>query len=294
MDVFFALISAFAYAVDNYFVRQGLEETPEPLTATVITLTVNFVFFVAMFLMFVPKDFFRLEWIYLFIIAGALAPGCARALSYRGIETLGLSISVPILNGEALFAVLMAILFLNEPMSLPIGIGVVSVVSGLVLLGYETGRRKEREAAKRVDYRYLFFPIMASFLYGVSVFFRKLGLVTLQSPILGAMVTSGTSWCIFAVTLMVRGNVQNLYRIRRRSLIYFILGGVLTCVAWLAAFTALSIGRVSIVTPIATCYSLITLLLSYALLRRAERITATIVLATALIIGGVVILSLAR
>jgi len=63
---------------------------------------------------------------------------------------------------------------------------------------------------------------------------------------------------------------------------------------WLALFQALSIGRVSIVSPIAGCSSLITLLLSMALLRDTERITVKIVFATFLIVGGVVTLSLAR
>ena len=188
MAVLFALITCITYAIDTYFVRQGLADTPRPLLATVVTLTVNFFFFVALSLVFVPASLFRIELIYPFIIAGVLAPGAARALSYKGIERLGLSINTPIVNAESLFAVIMAILFLNEPMNVSVGAGILSVVSGLVLLGYETGRGRGKTNAGRFQYRYLLFPILASVFYGVSVFFRKLGLNMVTSPILGAHV----------------------------------------------------------------------------------------------------------
>jgi uncharacterized membrane protein len=52
--------------------------------------------------------------------------------------------------------------------------------------------------------------------------------------------------------------------------------------------------KVVIVTPIATSYSLVTLLLSYLLLRKVERLSLKIVVATILIVGGVILLSLIK
>ena len=294
MAALLALVTCFMYATDTYLVRQGLAKTPYPLVATVITLSVNFAFFAVLFFLFVPAHYLRFDGIYPFVIAGVLAPGAGRALSYKGIEKLGLSINTPIVNAEAVFAVVMAILFLNEPVTVPVVAGILSVVTGLALLGYETGRRKGSSATKRIEYRYLFFPIMASIFYGMSVFFRKLGLNAVSSPILGAAFTSGTSWCIFMIALLKGGNRKVLFEVKKQSLVYFLLGGVTTCIGWFALFTALSIGKVSIVTPIATSYSLVTLLLSYFLLRRVELITLKIVLATILVVGGVVLLSVLK
>jgi drug/metabolite transporter, DME family len=294
MAPLFALVTCFTYATDTYLVRQGLARSPQPMVATVVTLTVNFAFFVILFLLFVPAHFLRFDWIYPFIIAGILAPGAARAFSYKGIEKLGLSINTPIVNAESLFAVLMAILFLNEPVTLPMVAGISSVVTGLALLGYETGRNKGSHTAKRIEYRYLVFPVMASIFYGMSVFFRKLGLNAVGSPILGATFTSGTSWCIFMIAMMKSRNRKALFEVKKESLVYFLLGGVTTCIGWFALFSALNIGKVSIVTPIATSYSLVTLLISYFLLRKVELITARIVAATILVVGGVVVLSVLK
>ncbi len=291
MEIVFALITTITYGLDTYFVRKGLLETPFPLVAAFITLTINLSIFIVLFFLFVPIEFLKLEFIYVFIVAGILAPGCARALSYKGLETLGMSISTPIINAESLFSVLMALIFLKEPINAVIAIGILSVVSGIVLLSYETGRKNKGAISKKIRYRYLFYPITASLFYGVSVFFRKCGLNIVSSPILGATVTLGTSWCLITIFLFTSGNAKGLFQVKKESLIYFVMGGIATCIGWLALFHALNIGKVIIVSPIATSYSLVTLFLSYLLLRKVEQLSLKIIVGTILIVGGVILLS---
>jgi uncharacterized membrane protein len=294
MAILFALITNLAYGLDFYFVRRGLMESPEPMAAAFITLTVNICFFVLLSVLFEPLGQLTWSLVYLFIIAGLLAPGAARLLSYRGLETLGMSISVPIVNAESIFSVILAMVFLNEAITLVIGAGVLSIIVGLVLLGLESGRGKEATVGKKIRYRYLLYPLTASVFYGLSVFVRKLGLNVLGSPILGAAFTSGTSWLILTTSLVAGGHVKELSKVTRQSFIYFLLGGGATCVAWYSLFNALHIGKVSIVTPIATSYSLVTLFFSYVLLRKVERINRRIVAATLLVVGGIILLSLAK
>jgi uncharacterized membrane protein len=291
MAIVFALMTAIAYGLDNFLIRKGLIDSPSPIAAAFITLTINFSFFVILSLIFIPFEFLKLNLIYLFIIAGILAPGCARLLSYKSLEILGMSITTPIINAESLFSITMALFFLNEPISFSIVAGILSVVCGLVLLGYEIGQKNERDISKRFRYRYLFYPLMASLFYGTSVFFRKLGLNTLSSPILGATLTSGTSWCIITIILTTSGNTKRLVQVKKPSFIYFVVGGCTTCIAWLSFFHALNIGRVAIVTPIAASYSLFTLFLSYLFLRDMERMSLKIIFSTILIVGGIILLS---
>jgi len=292
MEVVLALVTAVLFGFDHFFIRKGLIGAPHPLLPAFITLTVNFLFFLVLSLFLLPVSLLTLESVYLFVIAGILAPGCARAFSYKGLETLGMSITTPIVNSETFFSVTLAFIFLNEPMNPPMVVGILSVGCGLVLLGYETGQKNKKDISKKIRYRYLFYPIAAAIFYGVSVFFRKLGLNLVHSPILGAVFTSGTSWVILAVLLTTSGNTKRLFQIKTQSLIYFIIGGGTTCIAWLSLFYALHIGRVSIVTPIASSYSFFTLFLSYLFLREVERVSVKIVVATILIVGGIVILSL--
>jgi uncharacterized membrane protein len=72
------------------------------------------------------------------------------------------------------------------------------------------------------------------------------------------------------------------------------MAGCSTCIAWYSLFHALHLERVSIVTPIATSYSLLTLLLGQLFLREVERITRPVVVATVLVVGGIAALCLGK
>jgi uncharacterized membrane protein len=294
MEIAFALITAIAYAFDFYLAKKGLSETPHPIVATFITMTVNFFFFIILSLIYVPRNLLKLDLVYLFIVAGLLAPGCARALLYKSLKYLGMAVTSPIVNAEAIYPAILGFLFLNEPVDFATLTGISSVVAGLALLGYETGRNARMNLSKEIHYRYLFYPILSSLFYGSSIFIRKLGLNLVSSPILGATFTSGTSWLIFAALLARGGNGAKLLQIKKRSLLYFVMGGCVTCVGWFCLFQALSIGRVSIVTPVATSYSVIILILNFALLRNLERVTPKMVMATILVVGGIALLSLVK
>ncbi len=293
MEIIFAFITAIAFGFDNYFIKKGLIESPYPMVASFITLTINFIFFLILSLIFIPTSLLKLKLVYLFIIAGILAPGFARYFSYKGLETLGMSITIPIVNAETLFSVVLSLIFLKEPFNILIAVGVLSAVAGIILLGYETGKKNKENISKKTLYRYLSYPITASIFYGVSVFLRKLGLNITNSPIIGATFTSGTSWCIIAILLVTTsGNAKRLYRIKKQSYVYFIMGGIATSIAWVSIFNALNIGRIVIVMPIANSYSLLTLFLSYILLHEVELINSKIVMATILIVVGIILLYL--
>lgn len=294
MEILFALITAITFGFDYYFIRKGLITDPHPLVAAFITLTVNIFFFLILYYFFVPPELLQWRLIYPFIAAGILAPGCARIFSYKGLEHLGMAISTPIINSETLFSVTMAIVFLHEAINAFIVSGIVSVISGLVLLNYELGQRNSRTISGKVNMFYLFYPLTAAFFYGVSVFLRKFGLIASGSPILGATITSCTSWIILSILMLTGGHTGNLARMGKKGLSYFILAGVMTCVAWLSLFSALNIGRVALVSPVANSYSLATMFLSYIFLRDVERITAKIIIATVLVVGGIFLLVLGR
>ncbi len=294
MAILLALISAFGHAFDNFFIRKGLIQTSVPMAAAYITLTMNFVFFAVLSLILLPAHFFRWDTIYVFVIAGMLAPALGRALNYKGLQTLGMAIAIPIVNSDSVFSVAMALIFLHEPLSFPLVAGFLGVMTGVFLLSYESGQNKEATVQRKFRYRYILYPLTAAMCFGFSVFLRKVGLRIIDSPMLGATVTSATSWFFFSLFMVGSGHMKGIGHINKQSFLYFLLAGGFSCATWIAYFHALNIGRVSIVGPISGCYSLITLLLSGAFLRGTERITLRIALATFLVVGGVVTLSLAK
>lgn len=293
MAIFFAFITMFCYGFDILLVRKGLIKSPNAMVAAFITLSVNALFFLIYVLITEPLASIRLDMIYYFIIAGVMAPGLARVFNYKAVQKVGVSLTAPIVNSEILIAVAMAVIILSEPMNFTVAAGVLGVVGGLAILGYESGRSPGAEAGK-IQYRDLIYPFAASFLYGSSIFLRKLGLNVSGSPVVGALVTSGTSWLVMLFTLVGSKNLASVTKVERGSLPYFLAGGLLTSIGWYALFNALHIGRVGIVTPIAVSYSLVTMSFSYFFLRDVEHINRWVACGTLLVVGGILLLCLGR
>ena len=71
------------------------------------------------------------------------------------------------------------------------------------------------------------------------------------------------------------------------SLGFFALSGVCEGSAYLLMWRALSIGSVSVVSPLVNSYSIVAIVLAAIFLRDLERVTWRIALAAALIVAGV-------
>jgi uncharacterized membrane protein len=79
----------------------------------------------------------------------------------------------------------------------------------------------------------------------------------------------------------------------RRSYAFFAASGVLTAVALLSLFTALSLpeGRVVVVDPLVAAAPLFTAVFAYFLLDDVERVTRGIVVGALLVVAGAVLVT---
>jgi len=289
--ILLSLVTAFFYGLDPFFVKKGLVENPNPIAATIISLTVNVSFFLTLSLITSQFVFIGSGILY-FILAGLFAPGLARIFSYRGIDKLGASVSTPLQSTETLFSFSLAVVFLEEKITLPIVLGTGSICLGVMILTREMENQGNMTNRLMRDKRYLLFPIIAAALYGTSVFLRKLGLNEIRSPILGAMMTSLSSWVLLTLFLSRKTIRRDFINSNRKGMGFFLLSGGCTSLAWLSLFYALSMGKVVMVSPVQNSHPLFTVLLSYLFLRNVERVNYKTFIGTLLVIAGISSLSM--
>ena len=75
-----------------------------------------------------------------FFLAGLLAPGASQILFTLGVREIGASRTSVTVGAAPLVAVAIALVFLGEPLRVPLVIGALAVVAGGVLLAAERGR----------------------------------------------------------------------------------------------------------------------------------------------------------
>ena len=280
---FFAL--AFLFALHNLLTKKGLRYS-NPATAVISSLMVNIVLLWGVSLMIAPLSSLSAGSILIFVLVGLFQPGLTRLLTYKGIDALGVAISDPIRATTPLFSAMMAIIFLGEQITLPIIAATLLIIAGIILLSWRQG------PMKGLDPVYVWYPIAASALAGCSQVLRKFGLAALPHPFLAAAVTATSSLVVSVVTLWYVEKSQETWKLNRECFWYFLGAGVIISLSMAAIYYALDLGQVSVVIPISSTGPLFSLMFSALFLRDVERVTLRIVASAAMIIGGVLLITL--
>jgi uncharacterized membrane protein len=266
--------------------KKGLRYS-NPATAVITSLLINVVFLWGVSLLFVPLSSLTSAAILIFVVVGFFQPGLTRLLTYKGIDALGVAITDPIRATTPLFSAMMAIIFLGEIITPAIIAATLMIMAGITLLSWRGGSFKLLGSAV-----YLWYPIAASALAGASQVVRKFGLAAVPHPFLAAAVTASSSFVVSLLTLWYVEKSQETWKMNRRCFGWFLAAGVTISLGMACIYYALDLGKVSVVIPISSTGPFFSLILTALFLRDVERVTLRIMLSAALMIGGVLLLTL--
>lgn len=283
---FYALANAFLFALHNMFTKKALRYS-NPATAVISSLLINIIFLWGVSILFVPLLSLASASILIFVVVGLFQPGLTRLLTYKGIDALGVAITDPIRATTPLFSAMMAIIFLGEKITVPIVVATLTIMAGITLLSWRSGSMKLTGSAV-----FLWYPLAASALAGASQVVRKFGLAAVPHPFLAAAVTASSSFVVSLATLWYVEKSQETWKMNRHCFWWFLAAGITISLGMVCIYYALDLGKVSVVIPISSTGPFFSLVFAALFLRDVERVTLRIVLAAAMIIGGVVLLTL--
>jgi transporter family protein len=220
----------------------------------------------------------------IFVIIGIFVPGVARFFIFKGMERLGASISACLTNSTPLFAIVFAVVFLGERPTITNLLGALSIVAGIISLSW-------RGATKTWRTGDLLFPLMAAFLFAGRDNLVRVGLLQIDSPITGATIASVVSLVTMALFYRAFAENKPLGALGLRGLGLFGVAGFMNFLSYVFIYTALSMERVSLISPLVNASSLFVLPLSIIFLKDVEKLTARKIGATGMVILGVVFIS---
>lgn len=182
---------------------------------------------------------------------------------------------------------MMAIIFLGETITLSIVFATLMIIAGITLLSWRGASMKLVGSAV-----FLWYPIGASALAGASQVVRKFGLAAVPHPLLAAAVTATSSLAVSLLTLWYVEKSQETWQMNRHCFWWFLAASIMISFSMVGIYYALDLGKVSVVIPISSTGPFFSLILSALFLRGVERVTLKIVFAAALIVGGVLLITL--
>lgn len=277
-------LSAMGWAVDSILVRKGAR-TSSVLSAAFLSYVVTTILTWSYVAINFPLSIVRSPAAFYFMASGTLQPLLARIFLYIGIDRLGVARAMPLRGTGPLFAVAIAVFFLQERPAFPVYLGGLFIVAGGWLVLYRKGQASS-------DWRLLdaLYPLLAAFLAAVSQNFRRAGLLILPNPFVAGAVTTGTSLTIFVIYLWIKRQFPVVIP-SRESLPYFGPTAFVSAVSQLLVFTSLNLGEVSVMIPLLNTTPLFSLLFSAIFLRDLERVTLPIVLGALSLLGGALLIT---
>jgi drug/metabolite transporter (DMT)-like permease len=225
--------------------------------------------------------------ILLFALCGVLSPGIVRLLYYEGLKSFGTAVNSSIVSIYPLYTSLLAVLLLNETLSVENWVGILCIVMGIIFV--EINSQKSTLGVK-ASKRRLIIPIVSGLTLGVASIIRKVGLGFFNAPIFGVAISYSFSLLpyllIFSLHSPTRANFHP-----KRDVKLFWVAGIGQAVSWLTAFYALSFEKVSIVTPLISIEPVFVVFLAFLYLRHTERISSKLIASVVLTVLGVVLVS---
>jgi drug/metabolite transporter (DMT)-like permease len=253
--------------------RIALQREPDASLGTLATVTTALTVALAAAAAETPSRGLHLERAWPFALAGFLSPGAAQLLVTLAIRESGASRVSMVFGAAPLVSVTIALIFLGEPLRVPLLVGAVLVVAG----GVELARERERpQHLRRIGLLYAF--------AGATLFAVRDNLVRHLAtgdvaPPPGVAATAALLGGGVLVVIWARRGVG-------RSWLPFLPAGLLFGASYVSLFEAYYRGRVTVVAPLVAMESLFGVLLSFLLLRHSEVVGRRLVIGALLIVAG--------
>ena len=214
-----------------------------------------------------------------FFLAGLLAPGASQILFTLGIREIGASRTSVTVGAAPLAAVAIALVFLGEPLRIPLVVGALGVVAGGVLLA------AERDRPGHLRGRGLLYAAAAAALFAT------------RDNLVRALHAQASPETAAAATLVAGTLVAALWARRpptKRELGRLAPAGILFGLSYVCLFEAYWRGRVTVVSPLVATESLWGVALAALLIRQTEGMGRRLALGALLIVAGGAIIGATR
>jgi len=220
----------------------------------------------------------------IFAAVGVVFPAVVTLLNFASNRITGPTIAGTVSSTTPLFAVLVAIVFLREPLTVPAAVGTAAIVLGVIAFTAR-GEKTSREWAAWA----ILLPLAGAAIRGGAQAAVKGGLVLWPEPFVAVLV----GYTVSCVTIFAASRTlvpRDAAPLNRRGVVWFMAVGFCNGAGMLAMYAALARSPVSVVSPLAATYPLFTLALS-ALFLREERFGARVLAGVALTVAGVIVLA---
>ena len=280
MWILFAFGSAFFAGITAILAKCGIRETDSTVATAVRTIVVLLFSWLMVFVVGSQDQLGSIDpntW--LFLILSGLATGASWLCYFRALQLGDINKVVPVDKSSVILTMLLAFLFLQEPITPFGGIGVVLIAAGTFLM-IEKKDVEQKEGQKKSWFLY---AAGSAIFASLTSILGKIGISGVESN-LGTAIRTAVVLLMAWVMVFVAGKAGEVRKIPKNELGFICLSGIATGASWLCYYRALQDGLASIVVPIDKLSILVTVAFSYFVFH--ERLSKKSAIGLVLIVAG--------
>jgi drug/metabolite transporter (DMT)-like permease len=251
-----ALLSACTWAFGSVFVAKGAKHRKDKgvLFSVFSTMVFSFILWLIVEAGYYG-DINDPDWvsgIIWYVMAGVFAMAFGRSLLYTSIRYLGVTRAGSVKRLNPFFSVLCASVFLAEPVTGMDWLGMILIGLAFGLLIYKSwGGIVSAHDGERMSPWYYSWGVGSALAYALAVICRKNGLMDINAPVFGTLISAASGFCCFAIaalfTKTYRDSFRNLFTNLNR---WLVLAGIFVSLGQILQFAALYYEKVSTVIMI--------------------------------------------
>ncbi len=284
MWVLFAFGSAFFAGVTSILAKCGIRKTDSD-TATALRTIVVWIFAWVMVAIVgsAPTIGSLSAKTWLFLILSGLATGASWLCYFRALQLGDVNKVVPIDKSSVVLTILLALIFLGEPIRRLTGVAILLIGAGTYLMI----EKRAPQADKPHGRGWLFYAVLSAVFASLTSILGKIGIEGVESN-LGTAIRTGVVLVMAWLIVLVKGKASTLRAIPRNEAVFIGLSGLATGASWLCYYKALQDGLASVVVPIDKLSILVSIGFSRLVFR--ERLSKKAAVGLLLIVTGTLLM----
>ena len=280
MWLFFALGSAFFAGITAVLAKIGIENVNSTLATALRTVVVLAFSWLMVFVVGAQGGIAQISGTtLLFLMLSGLSTGASWLCYFKALQLGDVNKVAPIDKSSTVLTILLAFIFLGEPVSIPQALGVVGIGVGTLLMI----TKKEVEDGKPHSKAWLVYAFLSAVFASLTSIFGKIGVENVESN-LGTAIRTIVVLVMAWVMVFVTGEQKGIRSIGKKSWVFLFLSGITTGLSWLCYYRALQDGPASVVVPIDKLSILVTIVFSWIVLK--EKLTPKAAVGLVLILAG--------
>ncbi len=268
MWTIFAFGSAFFAGVTSILAKCGIRKTDSTVATAIRTIMVLLFSWLMVFIVGSQDQISSIGGRTLcFLILSGLCTGASWLCYFKALQLGDVNKVVPIDKSSVVLTILLAFLFLGEPIGLFQGVGALLIGAGTFLM-------IEKKAAGNTPAQgksWLLYALGSAIFASLTSILGKVGIAGVESN-LGTAIRTAVVLVMAWGMVLVTGKMGAVKEVAGKELVFICISGLATGASWLCYYRALQMGPASVVVPIDKLSILVTIAFSRLVFR--EKLTA--------------------